>query len=286
MLNQENVSVAVLLSRAVAQLGADTRAEAELLLAHASGCPRVWLYAHADDVMPGGAKATFEALIARRVRGEPIAQLIGRQGFWSMDLRITPDVLIPRTDTELLVECAIAVLPSDAPRRVVDLGTGSGAIALAIASERPLTEVVAVDASNAALDVARGNAELLGLSSRVRCVHGDWFAGLDGERFDAILGNPPYLADDDPHLEQGDLRFEPRAALVSGSDGLDAIRAIVGNAPAYLHPNGWLMLEHGWQQGVAVRGLMETAGFAEVTTHRDIEDRERVTCGRWYATSI
>ena len=282
---QENTSVAILLSRAIAQLGTENRADAELLLAHALDRPRAWLYAHADDSVADDARIRFDALVARRMHGEPIAQLIGRQGFWSLELRITHDVLIPRADTELLVECALAVLSSGAPTRVLDLGTGSGAIALAIAKERPLAEIIAIDSSIAALDVARSNLELLGLSERVRCVHGNWFAPLgdgrfDEQRFDAIVSNPPYLAADDPHLEQGDLRFEPRAALASGSDGLDAIRAIVGSAPAHLLADGWLMIEHGWEQGADVRSLCEAAGFVEVQTHRDIEARERVTCGR------
>jgi release factor glutamine methyltransferase len=144
-----------------------------------------------------------------------------------------------------------------------------------------LAEVVATDASIAALDVARTNAEALGLASRMRLVHGDWFAALRGQRFDAIVSNPPYLADDDPHLQLGDLRFEPRAALASGGDGLDAIRVIVRDAPAHLLPGGWLLLEHGWEQGAAVRALLATAGFDDIATHRDIEARERVTCGVW-----
>ena len=277
----EIIQVAGLLSRTTVRLGAGTRLEAELLLAHVLERQRAWLYAHASDAVPDAALAKFESLVARRARGEPVAQLIGRQGFWSLELTITPDVLIPRADTELLVECALAVLQSDAPVRVADLGTGSGAIALAIASERPLAELVAVEASVTALEVARRNAESLGLSARVHCVHGDWFTPLHGQRFDAIVSNPPYLAAEDPHLRQGDLRYEPRAALVSGSDGLDAIRVIVRNAPAHLLPNGWLLLEHGWEQGAVARALLQASGFAEIATHRDIEGRERVTGGVW-----
>lgn len=281
----ESIGVGALLARAAEQLGAGARLEAELLLAHALERPRAWLYAHTDDAIADAARVRFDDMVVRRIRGEPVAQILGRQGFWSLELEITPDVLIPRSDTELLVECALALLPANAPLRVADLGTGSGAIALAIASERSLAEIVAVDASAAALAVAQSNARILGLSSRVRSVHGDWFAPLDGERFDAIVSNPPYLADDDPHLDQGDLRYEPRAALASGSDGLDAIRAIVGAAPMHLLPGGWLLLEHGWQQGAAVRALLAAAGFVEVATQRDIEARERVTCGRWRAAA-
>ena len=271
--------VAALLARAAARLGADARAEAEILLAHALQRPRAWLYAHADAAVAEPAAAEFDALVARRSRGEPVAQILGRQGFWSLDLRVTSDVLIPRADTELLVERALATLPTDRTARVADLGTGSGAIALAIASERPRAFVVAVDASAAALDVARGNAQALGLSARVHCVQGEWFVPLHGERFDLIVSNPPYLAENDPHLGEGDLRFEPRMALASGHDGLDAIRAIVRDAPAHLADGGWLLLEHGWEQGAAVRALFVESGFEDIATWRDIEQRERTTGG-------
>ncbi|HTA64339.1 MAG TPA: peptide chain release factor N(5)-glutamine methyltransferase, partial [Xanthomonadaceae bacterium] len=237
-------------------MGAEARSEADLLLGHVIGRPRSWLFAHAHDVVGDEVRSRFDALVARRERGEPIAQITGRKGFWSFDLRVTPDVLIPRAETELLVECALAVLSPDVPLRVADLGTGSGAIALAIARERPLVEVVAVDASDAALEVARSNAQSLGLASRVRSIHGEWFAPLLGHRFDAIVSNPPYIAEDDPHLRQGDLRHEPRMALSSGRDGFDAIRAIARDAPAHLHDGGWLLLEHGWEQGAAVRELL------------------------------
>jgi release factor glutamine methyltransferase len=294
----ETLTVATSLARAIAQLGPDVRLEAEILLAHALDRPRAWLYAHADEIVSDDARTRFDVLLARRALGVPIAQLIGKQGFWSLELRITPDVLIPRADTELLVECALAVLPLDKPMRIADLGTGSGAIALAIASERPLAKIVAVDSSIAALDVARSNAKALAFLSREQCavqdgtsvsrgrmpieiVHGDWFAPLHGQCFDVIVSNPPYLAADDPHLDRGDLRFEPRAALASGSDGLDAIRTIAGSAPTHLLAGGWLLLEHGWEQGAAVRALLAGSGFMEIATHRDIEARERVTCGRW-----
>ncbi|HTD28674.1 MAG TPA: peptide chain release factor N(5)-glutamine methyltransferase [Xanthomonadaceae bacterium] len=277
----ETITVAATLSRATTQLGNQVRPEAELLMAHALQRSRTWLFAHADDAVPDLARERFDGLLARRRNGEPIAQLLGRQGFWSLELRITPDVLIPRADTELLVERALAVLPLDTPTRVVDLGTGSGAIALAIAVERQVADIVAVDCSLAALEVARSNAEFLGLSSRVQWLHGEWCLPLRGQRFDAIVSNPPYLAEDDPHLSNGDLRYEPRSALVSGSDGLDAIRMIVRQAPSHLLPGGWLLLEHGWEQGAAVRTLFETSGCLEIATHRDIEQRERVTCGRW-----
>ncbi len=280
-MHEEESSVAALLASAVVRLGADMRLEAELLLAHALDRPRAWLFAHAHDVVADTARRCFDLLVVRRAQGEPIAQLVGSRGFWSLDLHITPDVLIPRAETELLVECALGVLATDIPVRVADLGTGSGAVALAIARERPLAEVIAVDVSPAALAVAQWNAVALGFVGRVHCAEGDWLASLHGQCFDAIVSNPPYIADDDPHLREGDLRYEPRIALASGPDGLDAIRSIVRDAPAHLAAGGWLLIEHGWEQGNAVRGLFVEAGFEEVATHRDLESRERVTCGRW-----
>jgi len=273
--------VSRLLAQAAARLGEEGRSEAELLLAHALDRPRAWLFAHADDALDEEPAARFEAFVARRERGEPVAQILGRKAFWSFDLRVTPDVLIPRAETELLVDCMLDVLPRGEPALVADLGTGSGAIALAIASERPLVEVVAVDTSAEALAVARSNAQALGLSARVHCVRGHWFGPRGQRRFRAIASNPPYIAEGDPHLDEGDLRFEPRIALTSGADGLDAIRTIVADAPGHLAPGGWLMLEHGWNQGPAVRALLTAAGFAEVATHRDLEARERVSCGRF-----
>lgn len=253
--------------------------EAALLLAHVISRDRGWLYAHGDAEVPAGVVARFEALVARRAAGEPVAYLVGRRGFWRFDLAVTPDTLVPRPETELLVELALARIPAEAAARVADLGTGSGAIALAIALERPRATVVATDRSDAALEVARGNAAALGLGN-VSFRAGDWLQPLAGERFDVIASNPPYIADGDAHLGQGDLRFEPRGALASGADGLDAIRAIVRDAPAHLHPGGWLLLEHGWEQGEATRALLRDAGFAEVETQRDLEGRDRVTLGR------
>ena len=254
-------------------------AEAELLLAHALGRGRGWLYAHAGDAVDDAGAARFGTLLARRLAGEPVAYLCGRRGFWTLDLAVTPDTLIPRPETELLVELALARLPAGRDLRLADLGTGSGAIALALASERPRARVDAVDASAAALDVARGNARDAGLAN-VAFHQGDWFDALRGRRFDLVASNPPYIAAGDPHLAQGDLRFEPPLALASGDDGLDSIRAIVRAAPAHLEPGGWLLLEHGWTQGAAVRALLRDAGFADVATHRDLEQRDRVSLGR------
>ena len=209
-----------------------------------------------------------------------MAYLTGAQGFWTLDLAVTPATLIPRPETELLVELALARIPRDAATRIADLGTGSGAIALAIAKERPRAAVVATDASGAALDVARANANRNGIAN-VEFRHGDWLAPLEGEMFDLVASNPPYIAVGDPHLDAGDLRFEPPAALSSGTDGLDAIRRIVGDTPTHLHGDGWLLLEHGWDQGDAVRELLSAAGFVDVATERDLEGRDRVSLGRW-----
>lgn len=258
--------------------GDEARLEAELLLAHALDRPRSWFYAHAGDLLEPRDAALFEALLRRRDRGEPVAQITGHRGFWSLELAVTADTLIPRPETELLVELALERLPRTEPRRVLDLGTGTGAIALAIASERPLADVTALDASEAALAVARDNAELAGLP--LRLLHSDWFSAVAGERFDLLASNPPYIADDDPHLEQGDLRFEPRTALASGPDGLDAIRIIAREACDHLLPGGWLLVEHGYDQGPAVRALMSEAGLQSVVTERDLELRDRVTLGR------
>jgi len=253
--------------------------EAELLLAHVLDRPRSWLYAHRDDPLSVADAERFERLLSRRSRGEPVAYLTGRRGFWTFDLTVSPHTLIPRPETERLVELALERAPAGPKSRFADLGTGSGAIALALASERREAQVVATDSSADALEVARANARLLGLGN-VEFRLGDWFAPLVGERFDLIASNPPYIAEGDPHLQEGDLRHEPAQALSSGADGLDAIRTLVGEAPAHLNPGGWLLLEHGFEQGEAVRALLLAAGYVQVQTHRDLEDRDRVTIGR------
>ena len=253
--------------------------DADLLLAQVLGKSRTWLFAHAGDAVDPADADRFRALLARRIAGEPVAYLIGTRGFWTLDLAVTPATLVPRPETELLVELALARLPFGAPVRVADLGTGSGAIALALAKERPQAEVVATDASEAALAVARSNAVRNALHD-VTFRAGSWLDPLAGETFDLIVSNPPYIADGDPHLGQGDLRFEPPMALSSGVDGLDAIRVITRDAPACLCPGGWLLLEHGWDQAPAVRALLAAAGFEAVATHQDLAQRDRVTLGR------
>lgn len=259
--------------------GDSPRLDAELLLAHALGKPRAWLYAHAEDAPDAAAAAAFDALVARRAAGEPLAYLVGTRDFWSLALHVTPATLIPRPETELLVELALQRIAPEAAARIADLGTGSGAVALAIARERPRACVLATDASAAALAVARGNAERLALAN-VDFALGDWCAALGAARFDLIVSNPPYIAAADPHLAQGDLRFEPPTALASGSDGLDAIRTLVRDAPTHLAPAAWLLLEHGYDQGEAVRTLLTQAGYVDVFTAADLEARDRVSGGR------
>ena len=273
-------SIAAALRAAATALGTDeARAEAERLLAHALGRDRTWLHAHADEVPDAAARARFDALVAARRAGQPVAYLLGDAGFWSLSLAVSPDVLIPRADTERLVELALERMPSAGSMRVADLGTGSGAIALALARERPQAQIIAIDASAAALAVAAANARRLGIAN-VAFRQGDWLQPLAAERCELIVGNPPYIAAQDPHLAQGDLRFEPRMALVSGVDGLDAIRAIARDAPAHLQPGAWLLLEHGWEQGAAVRALLEAAGLRDVFTATDLGGRDRVSGGR------
>lgn len=259
--------------------GDDARREAEILLAHALARPRAWLIAHADDMIDIEHGALFDALIARRAEGEPVAYLTGVRGFHDIELRVTPSVLVPRPETEVLVELALQRIPRDADYAVADLGTGSGAIALAIANARPGARVVATDISDAALAVARGNALRLGLG-HVEFRQGSWCDPLAGERFDVIASNPPYVAAGDPYLHEGDLRFEPPLALSPGTDGLSALRMITRQAVAHLRDGGWLLLEHGYDQGAAARALLVNQGYLEVFTEHDLEGRERVSAGR------
>lgn len=266
-------------SQRIGSASDSARLDAELMLCHALGCSRAWLFAHAHDPLEAGQLERFQPLLARRLRGEPVAHILGRRGFWTLDLAVDPSTLIPRPDTELLVEAALERIGADARLRVADLGTGTGAIALAVASERPCVEVVAVEQSPEALVLARRNLEASGLGN-IELRHGSWYGPLAGERFSLIVSNPPYIAADDPHLDQGDVRFEPRSALVSGADGLDDIRLIVAGAAAHLQPGGWLMLEHGHDQGEAVRALMAAAGLVEVGSRQDLAGHERIGFGR------
>ena len=253
-------------------------AEARLLLRHVLGVGTAWLEAHRDDVLRRDAAEGFAALVERRACGEPVAYLLGFREFYGREFSVTPDVLIPRPETELLVEMARQKVCPGGTADILDLGTGSGCVAITLALELPAARVAAADISAAALAVAHANATLLGAA--VDFVESDWFAAFAGRRFDCIVTNPPYVAAGDPHLDQGDLRFEPPAALHCGADGLDAIRRIVGDAPRHLEPGGWLLLEHGYDQAAVLHELLAAAGFADIEQHRDLAGIVRVSGGR------
>ena len=272
--------ISELLRDAAAALDSESpRADAELLLSRAVNQSRSWLFAHPEAIVSEDQAGVFLSMLEQRRRGEPVAQILGVREFWSLELRVTRDTLIPRPETELLVELALQRLPEALPVRVLDLGTGTGAVALALAHERSLAELTAIDVSARTLAVAQANAERLHLGN-IRFLLGNWFSAVRDERYDMIVSNPPYIAEGDPHLMQGDLRFEPLAALASGPDGLDAIRLIANESPRHLRVGGWLLLEHGFDQGAAVRSLLGTAGFANVATMADIAGLDRVTCGQ------
>ena len=253
--------------------------EARILLAHVLACDRAWLAAHGDAPLTRGQTKTFEALARRRRDGEPVAYLTGHREFFGLDLEITPDVLIPRPETELLVEQALLWISSDAPARVLDLGCGSGAVALAIAHERPRARALGADVAASAVALARRNATRLAIEN-VEFIVANWFDGVPHKSFDVIVANPPYVAGDDPHLEEGDLRFEPQEALTPGGDALAAIRTIVAAAPAHLASDGALALEHGHDQAQSAQALLAGAGFSEVRSLRDLSGILRVTTGR------
>ncbi|MGE4241988.1 peptide chain release factor N(5)-glutamine methyltransferase [Ramlibacter sp.] len=254
------------------------RLDAQLLLLHAlhrHASDRAWLIAHDDDALDPAAAGRFTALAHRRAAGEPVAYLLGHKEFHGLDLKVDARVLVPRPDTEVLVDWALELLPRPpATPRVLDLGTGSGAIALAVKHRAPQADVEAVDASEAALCVAAANAEALRLDVRFR--RASWLDGAG--RYELIVSNPPYVRDDDPHLD--DLAHEPRSALAAGPDGLDDLRRIAAAAREHLEPGGWLLLEHGWDQAAAVRGLLAAAGFAGIATRKDLAGIERCTGGR------
>ena len=274
--------IRALLERARADLAPTTDEpllDAQVLLAHVIGRELSWLYAHPEHQPNAVQCEDFDGLVARRHDGEPVAHLTGQREFWSLKLAVDANTLVPRPETEHLVEAALALdLPGNA--KVLDLGCGSGAIALALASERPAWAITATDRSTMALDVARRNAEALDLA-RIRFIEGDWYEPLSpGESFDLIISNPPYIAAADPHLERGDLRFEPRGALVSGEDGLDDIRIIIDGSAAHLAPRGWLWLEHGHDQGERVAELLQGAGYDRASHQRDLAGHVRCTGGR------
>jgi release factor glutamine methyltransferase len=255
------------------------RLEAELLLSEATGWSRTRLFAWPDHPVPTDAYARYDALLARRRAGEPIAYIRGRQEFWSLELRVTPATLIPRPETELLVETALAHLPADSPLRVADLGTGSGAIAAALATERPAWHLFATDRSPAALEVARENLVRLGLK-KVTLLRAYWSEAFAPGSLDALVSNPPYVAAGDPHLARGDLRYELREALTPGGDGLDAYRAIAADARRCLRPGGWLFLEHGYDQGSDLRRILADAGLKAPSTRTDLAGHDRLTLAR------
>ncbi|MFQ1742991.1 peptide chain release factor N(5)-glutamine methyltransferase [Aeromonas veronii] len=262
--------------------GESPRADADVLLCHLLDCRRSYLMTWPERELDAAQQATLQTWLARRLNGEPIAHLVGEREFWSLPLKVSPATLIPRPDTEVLVEQALTRIPQG-PCAVLDLGTGTGAIALALKSERPEIDVWAVDRMVDAAALARENSAALGLPIEVR--DGSWFEPLgepdrdETPRFAVIVSNPPYIDGADPHLEQGDVRFEPRSALVADDAGLADIRHIVAHAPAYLLADGWLLLEHGWDQGEAVRQLLRDGGYREVATVRDYGDNDRVTLG-------
>jgi len=254
----------------------DARSETQTLLQHALNVNRAYLLAHPEQELDAAQTAAYRALLQRRLAGEPIAYILGEREFFGLKFKVSLATLIPRPETELLVYLALRHLPQGG--RVLDLGSGSGAIALSIVHARPDAEVTVVDASIEALAVARENARRLNIVN-TRFVQSDWFARLAGERFDLIVSNPPYIADGDAHLAQGDLRYEPRSALASGADGLDDLRRIIGGANAHLTAGGWLLLEHGYDQAAAVRDLLLSAGLDGVFSAKDLAGIERVSGG-------
>jgi release factor glutamine methyltransferase len=277
------MNIKTILAESTNRLSGDEAAfEVQLLLQHVLNVNRAWLIAHENDALEPNNHAVFEALLQRRLNGEPIAYILGYREFYGLKLKVTPHTLIPRPDTETLVEAVLEKIEPDLPLSVCDLGTGTGAIALAIAKNRPNAQVTAVDFCNKALEVARQNAQDLNILN-CRFLQSDWLSALklngQNQHFDVIVSNPPYIEQDDAHLKQGDLRFEPISALASGKDGLDDIRTIISQAKHHLKPNGWLMLEHGYNQADSVANLLKTAGFSEVSHALDLAGIQRVTLG-------
>ncbi len=281
-MNSPAITLGIALEQATRTLDATSptaRVDAETLLMHLSGITRASLITRAGELLDARQHEAFQQLVARREAGEPVAYLTGTREFWSLSLKVTPAVLIPRPETELLVECALARISRDAENTITDLGTGSGAIALALAHERPRCRIIATDTSVEALEVARDNAYRLGIRN-IEFHLSDWFEAIVNKQFDFIVSNPPYVRADDPHLTQGDARFEPQPALVGGVDGLDAIRRIAAGARAQLRAGGWLLLEHGYDQDFDVAEILREAGFHELMSHRDLAGHVRVTAAR------
>ncbi len=250
--------------------------DTELLLGHAMDVNRTFLFAHADEQVTPAAAARFQQLLAKRLQGRPVAQLLGRREFWSLEIRVNEHTLIPRPETEHLVETVLDLMPANNAYNMADLGTGSGAIALAVASEHPLAKIVATDISTKALTVARHNAARLGMEN-IHFTQGSWCVALQTALFEIIVSNPPYIEEEDPVLEQEELKFEPRSALAAGSDGLDDIRIIIRQAQSHLRSGGWLVLEHGYNQAQAIREILQDFGYVAIETRRDHANHERIT---------
>jgi len=265
----------------LARASEEPRREAEVLLGAALGRNRAWLLANPGHrVLDCAATDRYESYVTRRALGEPAAYILGEKEFWSLPLAVRPGVLVPRPETELVVERALAHFPTDARFAALDLAAGSGAIALAIASERPHCQMTATDVSSAAAETSRANAARLGLADRVETLQGSWYEPVAGRTFELIVSNPPYIATDDPRVEPGVRRFEPPQSLFAGPSGLEALEIVVAGAPQHLAQGGWLVLEHGDTQGAAVRQLLLQAGFTSVQTHRDLAGLDRCSEGR------
>lgn len=270
------------LQQAIAQLNESEspRRDAEILLGFVTGKERTFILAFGETLLTPQQLQQLDELLARRAKGEPIAHLVGEREFWSLPLRVSPFTLIPRPDTECLVEQALDRMP-ESPCAVLDLGTGTGAIALAIASERPDCDITALDLIPEAVELARSNAQRLGITN-VRVLQSNWFSALNTQRFSIIVSNPPYIDREDPHLAQGDVRFEPLSALVADEHGLADLRQLVETSRQFLEPGGWLLLEHGWKQAEEVQQLFIDAGFTEVQTCQDYGGNDRLTAGRYF----
>lgn len=270
------------LQQAIARLNESEspRRDAEILLGFVTGKERTFILAFGETLLTPQQLQQLDELLARRAKGEPIAHLVGEREFWSLPLRVSPFTLIPRPDTECLVEQALDRMP-ESPCAVLDLGTGTGAIALAIASERPDCDITALDLIPEAVELARSNAQRLGITN-VRVLQSNWFSALNTQRFSIIVSNPPYIDREDPHLAQGDVRFEPLSALVADEHGLADLRQLVETSRQFLEPGGWLLLEHGWKQAEEVQQLFIDAGFTEVQTCQDYGGNDRLTAGRYF----
>lgn len=268
-------------SQALAVSSESARLDAELLLGKVLDKNRSYLFAWPEKELSTQQQASFQALVEQRLHGVPVAYLLGYREFWGMELEVTPATLIPRPDTELLVQLALERIAEQAAPTILDLGTGTGAIALALAKEKPDASVLALDKSNEALVVAKRNQQRLGLAN-LQFLASDWFSALPKNvRFDLIVSNPPYIPEADPHLSQGDVRFEPRSALSSGLSGLDDLSYLIHTAPHYLAAKGWLLLEHGYDQGWAVNELLKITGYLSVACYQDLAGNDRVSLGRW-----